>query len=540
MDPTIFEDKDLDFFSLPPETQVDGFFESNFFSNLDSLGSSDTSNESHLFDELSLGSASRDSESNQGRPGPTKQQQPNRAWATKSWRAYRAPPVPTSQKHVHRLRHDGVGISSIELLSLEGKRQQISSSLASSTPPSTPPSTLFKRPSSPVTPSPAARAKGTPSRTLRRTATGLPKTMHSANCKQQSGPSTVHEWDEGFQHFKFRAPSSLPLSPPYSGRLVQHEQPSRLAIPPSDDIFGPIAGTEAAESSATSSSRSAGDPYGNGRPFNLPDRTLNLQPSPPSDFPFGHGDLWETVNGFGSVLGDDHDLLGSERSTQFFDCLDPSLAGSGLMIQCDPFDSLGGGLGPGGSSGFADGTMAANSASFDANKHTGETHSPPTHAGFSRRARPALLTSALPRPLSRSPSPSPSPATAPTTPRTPAPRRQRSTPCIVTTGGTTTRITRAPRTPKTPKTPKAGGGRATSAGAGRGGGDPFHNFTPADSTKILSGVAPSGSSKTKARREREALEQQRKLSEAAALYVKSMGGDADRFRKEALLEEGEE
>ncbi|TGZ79074.1 hypothetical protein EX30DRAFT_373397 [Ascodesmis nigricans] len=42
----------------------------------------------------------------------------------------------------------------------------------------------------------------------------------------------------------------------------------------------------------------------------------------------------------------------------------------------------------------------------------------------------------------------------------------------------------------------------------------FVNFTPSDAQKILSGVAPSGSSKTKARREREAQEKRRKLTEA--------------------------
>jgi hypothetical protein len=40
----------------------------------------------------------------------------------------------------------------------------------------------------------------------------------------------------------------------------------------------------------------------------------------------------------------------------------------------------------------------------------------------------------------------------------------------------------------------------------------FVNFTPNDSKKILTGVAPSGSSKTKARREQEAREKRRKLT----------------------------
>lgn len=53
----------------------------------------------------------------------------------------------------------------------------------------------------------------------------------------------------------------------------------------------------------------------------------------------------------------------------------------------------------------------------------------------------------------------------------------------------------------------------------------FVNFTPMDATKILSGVAPSGSSKTKARREREAAEKRKKLSEIATAAVRAAGGD---------------
>ncbi|KAF9891972.1 hypothetical protein FE257_002936 [Aspergillus nanangensis] len=55
----------------------------------------------------------------------------------------------------------------------------------------------------------------------------------------------------------------------------------------------------------------------------------------------------------------------------------------------------------------------------------------------------------------------------------------------------------------------------------------FVNFTPSDSKKILTGVAPSGSSKTKARREQEARDRRRKLSEAALNAVRKAGGDVD-------------
>lgn len=63
----------------------------------------------------------------------------------------------------------------------------------------------------------------------------------------------------------------------------------------------------------------------------------------------------------------------------------------------------------------------------------------------------------------------------------------------------------------------------------------FVNYTPGDSQKILAGVAPSGSSKTKARREQEALERKRKLSLATEKAVKEAGGDWEQLKASGLL-----
>jgi hypothetical protein len=63
----------------------------------------------------------------------------------------------------------------------------------------------------------------------------------------------------------------------------------------------------------------------------------------------------------------------------------------------------------------------------------------------------------------------------------------------------------------------------------------FVNYTPTDSRKILTGVAPSGSSKTKARREKEALEKRRKLSQAAVRAVREAGGDIESLVEQGLL-----
>ena len=64
----------------------------------------------------------------------------------------------------------------------------------------------------------------------------------------------------------------------------------------------------------------------------------------------------------------------------------------------------------------------------------------------------------------------------------------------------------------------------------------FVNFTPQDSNKILSGVAPSGSSKTKARREKEAADKRRRFSQAAVRAVVEAGGDLEALSKAGLVD----
>lgn len=59
----------------------------------------------------------------------------------------------------------------------------------------------------------------------------------------------------------------------------------------------------------------------------------------------------------------------------------------------------------------------------------------------------------------------------------------------------------------------------------------FVNFTEADKGRILTGVAPSGSSKTKARRELEAADKKRRLSQAALRAVEEAGGDVEVLRR---------
>jgi hypothetical protein len=75
--------------------------------------------------------------------------------------------------------------------------------------------------------------------------------------------------------------------------------------------------------------------------------------------------------------------------------------------------------------------------------------------------------------------------------------------------------------------------RSRDSSGGSAGEIGFVNFTPSDGGLLMTGVAPSGSSKTKARREREAMERRRRLSEAAMKAVQAAGGDVDK-----LMEQG--
>ncbi|GAB7358823.1 hypothetical protein MBLNU230_g4047t1 [Neophaeotheca triangularis] len=118
---------------------------------------------------------------------------------------------------------------------------------------------------------------------------------------------------------------------------------------------------------------------------------------------------------------------------------------------------------------------------------------------------------------SRSYADSPSPSPTPTAPRS----RQRSS--------SRRAVSRHRRTKSSTVTPRQAQNGASSQQGG------FVNYTPNDKGKILNGVAPSGSSKTKARREKEAADKRRKFSQAAAQAVLELGGDLDSLAKAGLL-----
>lgn len=136
----------------------------------------------------------------------------------------------------------------------------------------------------------------------------------------------------------------------------------------------------------------------------------------------------------------------------------------------------------------------------------------------------------------RSPSPSPTPV-----PATDSRARHRNS---VRHRSTSRHHRRAKSLNANPRQHHGGGGggghgnsdsySGSSAGHGKDFGG-FVNYTPSDSNKILSGVAPSGSSKTKARREKEAADKRRRLSQAAVRAVVEAGGTLEGLERAGLI-----
>ena len=100
----------------------------------------------------------------------------------------------------------------------------------------------------------------------------------------------------------------------------------------------------------------------------------------------------------------------------------------------------------------------------------------------------------------------------------------------------TPRMTRHHSSPSHPSTNPtvAGSSHIPSSSSSNQASVGFVNYTPSDSARILTGVAPSGSSKTKARREKEAADRRRRLSQAAARAVMEAGGDVAALEREGL------
>ncbi|MCJ1450933.1 hypothetical protein MMC28_001267 [Mycoblastus sanguinarius] len=136
-------------------------------------------------------------------------------------------------------------------------------------------------------------------------------------------------------------------------------------------------------------------------------------------------------------------------------------------------------------------------------------------------ARPS---SPLSRPSSVSPPPPPTPSKSRHTLKS---RRKRSVGALRLPKSMGT--LKSTKSARTLKSPKSAGALKSPKSPGQFG---FVNFTADDSNRILTGVAPSGSSKTKARREQEANDKKRRLSQAALKAIQEAGGDVEKLKAE--------
>lgn len=181
-------------------------------------------------------------------------------------------------------------------------------------------------------------------------------------------------------------------------------------------------------------------------------------------------------------------------------------------------------------------TMVPNGGAAGELALTAQTYlPPPTPATEPRPSRPPRAKSSGARHMSTSPMrKTRAPSASPTR------RNSRHS-----SGGSISSIRSVSGSTNMPGTPcsvvKKRRSRDVSTGGGNGGGGGgsgqmevgFVNFTPSDGGVLMTGVAPSGSSKTKARREKEAVERRRRMSEAAMKAVAAAGGDVEK-----LIEQG--
>ena len=498
-----FEDKDLSILSPSLDHSFENFFDQYFSQEEDFPDSSDNSNESNFFEDLSgglSGDVSFDEQSATKASSP--QYQPLHSWRANAWRQHKIAPVPESQKLVHRMRPDGVAISGNELLNLEGKAQLHQADFPASVPkPSTPPYTPRRIKQSSCSGSPV-----TPTRNTHRISktSAFPKMMRPSFYAKQDSPTSA-EWTERFQHFSLSTPpQNFPLSPYSSAVLPQHPQSSGLILSDHNlEALSPISPTTPGQNSARVRKQSRVSVNNSYTPTLQGSRNSSMWLSD-SNFDFS-ADLQSDLSDFTQALPLYEEELQSQSQTQVpsmeFMQMPTDFANQGLMIQCGPFDDP-----------FQDMQPSKEylASAFDPS-HINSTIE--EDENYSSDLIPGTVIPRMHNIQSPYRSQSPSP---PSTPLHLSKSRRKSRHSRGNSSSCST-----PRTPRTP-----------TGGVGAVG---FVNYTPSDSRKILTGVAPSGSSKTKARREKEASDRRRKLSEAAAKAVMEAGGDVEALRKEGLL-----
>lgn len=418
-----------------------------------------------------------------------------------------------------------------------------------STSPSSPPATPIRKvhsKSAPITPKNVRVRKANDRATLHRKQTSSPSLMRSAHL-QRSKMAYPENWSSRLQqqfNSQLRGDERLPLSPPPSDILVQNEsmrrdsgihlnsssenladfsphyasamyaskmqQPASFinqhtsTPPPVDDIFATPSSSDSQQLHAwhadalASTFQLTSDLNGHdGHWWSSPLPTRVSQPQNQNSY-------------LVSSLGHKSPMIHTNQHQQQHH---HELLQSGLMIDFGSTFELGANPDAFSSAAPLHSTTATHIPTTSHHQPTFSHHPyiPTTHATHQHQfiAKP-----------SRTPSLSPTNTTSPKS----RPGVKNTTPRRTHVRKLSSNSTSAPKPVKL-STPTKGGKGSSNVS--------FVNFTPSDSKKILTGVAPSGSSKTKARREQEAREKRRKLSEAALLAVRNAGGDVEAL--EAVL-----
>ncbi|PYH42403.1 developmental regulatory protein WetA [Aspergillus saccharolyticus JOP 1030-1] len=495
---------------------------------------------------------------------PKQQHSSASTWSRDFWCLAQDPDVPAGQGHFSL--QDTIHPSAVSDLSITLEAPSVAYSAEPRTSPSTPPATPSRKVKSAlVTPKSIRRHRDSNDRrTLLRKQSFSPSLTRSSQI-QRSRMAYPEAWAQRFQEFAFRSSEAqLPLSPPPSDILVQQEnmaadsvsmpitrpaealpQEPELAPQYESGMFNqspaitmpsPSAGALARQqqrylSQSNSSSLSISSPPAADHIFSSP---LSSDPqslcswqsdSLASSVPYtpdmqSHDDQtwWSPVTSrtvqrqpsYQQVIASPCPQRPIQNTTA-----QQNMLQGGLMIQLDPssFD-----LSQTQSHSYPP-TGMPSTTSGDSGRSYSNASSVEQSVGSSFATPQIQCTS-------RSPSLSPGSGSPPTVRPIMQSRGEIKTPRRHSNGRKLSAHSMSAPKPAT---------RVTSSGSPRGKAVTvsFVNFTANDSQKILTGVAPSGSSKTKARREQEARDRRRKLSEAALNAVRNAGGDVEAL--EAIL-----
>ncbi|CRG87446.1 hypothetical protein PISL3812_04463 [Talaromyces islandicus] len=487
-------------------------------------------------------------------PGGSRQflQSPSQTWRKDAWYPQQDPVITDSPSHRAKACPDST--QSSEVSHLGGVRLEESSnpdplgtlSTSPSTPPATPSRKLHSK-SAPITPKNIRRRETSDTRFLLRKKSSSPIQIRTAHV-QKTKMAYPETWNPRLQRFNnhFRVPDDLlPLSPPPSDILIQNEHMRRdSGIHVNSSAENLL--TEAAELASqygtnmysTKQQQQQQQQHGYLNHNNTtPPSANDIFQSPPSSEPqqmqAWHADVLASglpftpdVNGHdGQWWSSPMPARVSQHQNQHAYLASPlqhKTAAHHGVPQQNQHDLLQGGLMIDFNQSF---DLAPGSDGFSSASVMHSTTAPhiPSTSSFSHNPYMAPAQHQTLGHQSRSPSMSPTNGTSPKSRAAMKNKHNRthsrklSSNSMSAPKSATNKMGTSPKNSVSKSAPNVS----------------FVNFTAHDSKKILTGVAPSGSSKTKARREQEARDRRRKLSEAALMAVRNAGGDVEAL--EAVL-----